>query len=665
MPVINIHRKLSSAVSVIIPLMVTVLMCAVVLINPAFIDEYIETLLLDYRFKVRNIIAPPELPDRVMTVLIDEKSLRKYGRWPWSRKLQAELVETVFKGEPAVVGIDIFYPEVESFTADSVLADTFSRHRGRLVAAPGFEVEKSRSYSHDIPDVLYDSAAARMKNLSQFRAFEAFRVLLPPDPIAGAALFGHVYSMPDRDGKLRWDNLYLKFGDEYFPSLALKMAEVLLFDTHGPMNLIGGGGAQFGELMIPADEFGRMHINYYGHEGLINHVSAADLLDGSIKPDMFKDMVVIIGTSAIATYDLKNTPFSANMPGVEKNATVLANVLNGFFITMAGPLVNLSVVFLCGLIAMLIGLRKDAAHSLIIYCGLTILLCISNFVFFTLYDYRMNLIYPLATILVSGALVISYRYFIEERRARDIRRMFSSYVTERVVNELIKHPGMAKLGGERREVTVLFADISGFTTFSENHDPEQVVDMLNEYLGAMTDVIFRWEGTLDKFIGDAIVAFWGAPLQQNNHAELAVRCSLNMMQKLDQLRAKWIAEGKTPLSMGVGLNTGEVLVGNIGAEGKKMDYTVIGDQVNIGARVESLTRKYDTHILITEMTYSKIEELIRNGKLGHIFIQGKGNVVVKGKKHSITIYAVKALDPAMDSLIETSTDESVIHMREK
>jgi adenylate cyclase len=268
-------------------------------------------------------------------------------------------------------------------------------------------------------------------------------------------------------------------------------------------------------------------------------------------------------------------------------------------------------------------------------------------------------------VVLTGFFIISYRYFIEEKKARDIRKMFSSYVTERVVNELIAHPEMAKLGGERREITVLFSDIAGFTTFSEKNEPEEVVAVLNEYLSAMTEVVFRWEGTLDKFIGDAIVAFWGAPLKQDNHAELAVRCALHMIKKLEELQKKWIAEGKTPLSIGIGMNTGEVLVGNIGAEGKKMDYTVIGDHVNIGARVESLTRKFKTNILMTELPLGKIVNLVNTSRIGHVSIQGVGNVVVKGKEKAIRIYEIKSLDPSADSFITESDDDEVIHMKDK
>jgi len=241
-----------------------------------------------------------------------------------------------------------------------------------------------------------------------------------------------------------------------------------------------------------------------------------------------------------------------------------------------------------------------------------------------------NFTYPSSALVFGYTSQTAYRFFTEERRARDIRKMFSSYVSKRIVDELIRDPSKARLGGERKEITVLFSDIRGFTSFSEKHQPEEVVSMLNEYLGAMTDIVFNYDGTLDKFIGDAIMALWGAPIGQPDHAERAVRCALAMGARLGELQKKWAAEGKPVLDTGIGINTGEMVVGNMGAEGKKMDYTVIGDHVNLGARVESLTRQYNNHIIITEFTYEKVKDIVEVNKLG--------SVTVKGKERPLVIY---------------------------
>jgi adenylate cyclase len=362
---------------------------------------------------------------------------------------------------------------------------------------------------------------------------------------------------------------------------------------------------------------------------------------------------------------MKISPFSANMPGVEKNATVVANIMSENFVQSSPRFIDLLIVLLAGLLIIFLCNQLKALYAIIAFMVLTSFLIISNQVLFTSYGIRMMLAYPLFTVLSSGMFIISFRYFGEEKKARDIRRMFSSYVTERVVDELIKNPELARLGGYRREVTVLFSDIRGFTSFSENQAPEDVVATLNEYLEAMTEVIFKWEGTLDKFIGDAIVAFRGAPLEQDNHAERAVRCALHMIRRLQELQKKWESEGKSRLDIGIGINTGEVLVGNIGAEGKKMDYTVIGDHVNLGARIESLTRKYDTHILMTEFTLQRISGLIQSQTLYRTSVRGLEKVVVKGKEKPVEIYEVSSFEGDAQSTIEEIAEKSVVKFDEK
>ncbi len=631
--------------TVFIPLLITLVFAALTVKNPPIIDEYIETLLLDYRFKVRNILSPPPVPADILIVTIDEESLSVFGRWPWNRRLQAELIEKVFKGNPRVVVVDIFYAEPGFPSADRALAEVIRKHKDRLVIALGFEVEEGKVFDGDIKDILYDQAIPRIENLKYLRAIEAYRVLLPPESLAASATFGHVYPLPDRDGKLRWENLYIKYDGEYFPSLTLQAARVALGIARDRVSIIGGTGVELGGRFIPTDKFGRLHINYIGREGSIIHKSAADVLSGRIPDSFFAGKIVFIGTTAMATYDQKNTPFSANMPGVEKNATVVANILSGNFIKKTPVYIDLLVVLLTGILALFIGQKKRALSLVTGYVALTFIVVITNLGLFTWYGIRLNLIYPLLTVISEGTFIISYGYFVEEKKAREIRRMFSSYVTERVVNELIKNPDLARLGGERKEITVLFSDIMGFTRFSEGHAPEEVVAMLNEYLGAMTEVIFKWEGTLDKFVGDEIVAFWGAPLEQKDHAGLAVRCALDMVGRLEELQRKWKSEGKPVLDAGIGINTGEVVVGNIGAEGKKMDYTVIGDHVNVGARIETLTRKYNTHILITEFTLNRIGDLLTTDSLyrTHTSIKGLERVIVKGKERPVEIYEVKSL----------------------
>ena len=354
-------------------------------------------------------------------------------------------------------------------------------------------------------------------------------------------------------------------------------------------------------------------------------------------------------------------PFG-EIPGVEKQAAVVENTINESFLSRKESLEKIELLIIIGLTIILgFALFKLRAKAGAIVSTLFFFGYIATTQYYFLAEgLWMSMVVPSFHIFMLYSTVTGYRFLKEERQAKETKRMFSSYVTERVVNELIKNPEMAKVGGHRNNITVLFSDIRGFTTYSENRKPEEVVAILNEYLAAMTDVVFKWNGTLDKFVGDEIMAFWGDPLKQERHAELAVRCALHMMTRLAELQEKWKSEGLEPLDIGIGINTGDVLVGNIGAEGKKMDYTIIGDHVNLGARVEALTRDYNTHILITEFTYEKVKHLIvdeqnplprnaeRGSRIAHANFKEIEAVKVKGKERPVMVYDLIGLTEAQN-----------------
>ncbi len=633
--------KLQVNPAVVVPVLLTFLFVILALINPPFIDEHVETLLLDLRFKVRNLLAPPRPPENILIVAIDERSLAAFGRWPWPRSLQGRLIEEVFWAQPAVVAVDIFYAEPESPDADSSFAALLSRHRERLIVALGFEVEQGKQFDGNVEDVLFDQAIPRIENTKSLFPPEAYRVLLPPEAIAEAVNFGHVYAQPDRDGKLRLEPLFIKYGDEYFPSLAVQTARMALGMTLDNVRIIGGTGLDLGGRVIPTDRAGRLDINYFGPEKSLHYVSAADVLKGSIPRDRFKGKIIMIGTSAIATYDQKNTPFSANYPGVEKNATVVANVLSGNSIRPSLLLTTLITVLVSGLLLAFISRRMNAVAAILTFVAAAALIIVCNQIVFTFFGMRVNLFYPLGTVITEGVFIIGHRYFIEEKKARDIRKMFSSYVSPKIVEAIISHPEKAVLGGEKKTVTVLFSDLVGFTSISERNDPEKVVGLLNEYFQEMVGIIFKWDGTLDKFMGDEIMAFWGAPAEQPDHAERAVRCALEMAARLARIQQRWTLRGEETLDCGIGINTGEVIIGNIGAEGRKMDYTAIGDHVNIASRIEKLTRQYKARIIVTEFTAAHIKELISAGRFGHIDLKFVDTVTVKGKGKGLQIYQLK------------------------
>jgi adenylate cyclase len=623
--------------------------------------ETLEEKLLDYRFKVRGAIKPP---DTVLIAAIDEKSIDRLGRWPWSRDKIARLVEKLNSAGAEIIVFDVIFSESEK--NDKLLGSAINS-AGNVILPIVFDFERDSAMPEN--DLLLSSAFTSIENHEMFNKYNPImskRVLIPvPEIIQNVMGLGHINMFPDSDGTLRWESLIIGYKGYLYPSITLQAAAFYLGIPHEKIVVKAAEGIQLGRRFIPTDRWGRMLINYYGTNQSFKHISISDIIEGNIEPDDLQGKIVLIGATAVGIYDLRVTPFSPAMPGVEKHANVISSILQNRFLMRSPQSINLIVLLLSGCLLSVLLPKFRAAGGSTITIVLLLIILASGYYMFAYKGLWMNVTYPSINILLIFISVTSYNYAVEEKRARKIRAMFSSYVTEKIVNELIKNPEMAKLGGERREVTVLFSDVRGFTSFSERHSPEEVVAILNEYLGEMTDIVFKWEGTLDKFIGDAILAFWGAPMKQENHAELAVKCALNMIGRLKELQQKWQSEGKPVLDCGIGINTGEVLVGNIGAEGKKMDYTVIGDHVNLGSRVEGLTRKYNVHILITEFTLNKIKDLISSGKLWRTEVTGLEKVVVKGKEQPVAIYEVKGLEQGAKSRVKEVEEERVVTMKEK
>jgi len=593
--------------------------------------EVLEEKTLDLRFTMRGKVAPG--PETVIAV-IDEKSINKLGRFPWPRSVWGRVVDRLTEEGSKVIVFDVFFSERESVESDDLFQRAIMRS-GRVILPVVFDFSetgyKESGFTGKKLDFMTPSAYSILKNADEpFLPLKAKMVL--PTLLrfsAFAKALAHINMIPDMDGTIRWEVLAIQYQGDYYAPIGLQAARLYRGLKSEDLALDYRGSVQLGDTTIPVDGFGRMLINFRGPNNTFPMYSISDILDRTIRAGAFRDKIVLIGATAQGIYDLRVTPFSTNMAGIEKHASVVDTILRKDFIYRTEATVIPLILLFAGILGIYLprlGAKAGAGLFLALFVGygwIVYYLFISKGIWF-------NFVYPSSALVFGYTSQTAYRFFTEERRARDIRKMFSSYVSKRIVDELIRDPSKARLGGERKEITVLFSDIRGFTSFSEKHQPEEVVSMLNEYLGAMTDIVFKYDGTLDKFIGDAIMALWGAPIGQPDHAERAVRCALAMGEKLGELQKKWADEGKPVLDTGIGINTGEMVVGNMGAEGKKMDYTVIGDHVNLGARVESLTRQYNNHIIITEFTYEKVKDIVEVNKLG--------SVTVKGKERPLVIY---------------------------
>jgi adenylate cyclase len=622
--------KTGKSAGITLALIVALTLSLMKLANFGFF-ETLEQKTLDMRFLVRGPIAPG--PETVIAA-IDEKSINKLGRFPWPRSVWGRVVDRLTEEDARVIVFDVFFTEPESVDSDDLFQQAIMRS-GRVMLPVVFDFTeegyKESGFTDKKLDFMVPSAYSVFKNTDeQFHPLQAKTALPPLLQFSSVAnSIAHINMVPDEDGTLRWELLAVGYNGDYYAPIGLRAAWLYRGLKKEDLALDFKGKVLLGDTAIPTDDHGRMLINYRGPNGTFPVYSISDILDGTTPAGRFKDKIVLIGATALGIYDLRVTPFSPNMAGIEKHASVVDNILRGDFIHRT----EASVVFLIFLFAIVLGIaiprlgaKAGAALFLALFAGYVGAV---HFLF-VIKGIWFNLVYPESALFFGYTSQTAYRFFTEERRARDIRKMFSSYVSKRIVDELIRDPSKAKLGGERKEITVLFSDIRGFTSFSEKHEPEEVVSILNEYLGAMTNIVFDSEGTLDKFVGDAVMALWGAPVGQPDHAERAVRCAIAMIKKLEELQKKWAAEGKTALDIGIGINTGDMVVGNMGAEGKKMDYTVIGDNVNLAARVEGLTRQYNNHIIITEFTYNKVKDIVRVNELG--------SVTVKGKQHPVVIY---------------------------
>jgi len=526
---------------------------------------------------------------------------------------------------------------IERSEGDDFLANYISG-KNNIVLGYYFNEEQTDSIQWEDKEELIKSSSIRIVNKSGEKVdvsrVPRFNDLIPNIKVISMASqhSGFLNARPDGDGIYRWGNLVALYNDKFYPSLALKSASVFL-DSQIVLHVDEAGinGITVGRNYIRTDEGGRVLINFYGeNSGLpekdkkFPYYSAIDVLRGEFEKDAFKNKIVLIGATAIGIYDIRPTPYDPLFPGVEIQASILSNILKGDVLIRP----NWSRIFDVFII-LIVGVLLGVLYSGIRAPMLPVLLIIFATVYYTINWLILNfvgvwldVVYPTIEIILVTFGVTIFKYLTEEKSRRQIRHAFQHYLSPNLVNEILKEPEKLRLGGEKKILTVLFSDIRGFTSISEELPPEKVVSILNEYLTPMTHIVFKNNGLLNKYMGDAIMAIFGAPVYTDLHANQACNTALEMLEELKKLNEKWAHEKSPHLDIGIGINTGPMHVGNMGSN-VLFDYTVIGDSVNLASRLEGTNKIYGTSIIISEDTYSMVKDNFTCRELDFVRVKGK------------------------------------------
>ncbi len=637
-----------------------------------------------YDFRLRTFLVDDAKDPRIVIVDIDERSLRSEGQWPWPRERIATLVDNLFKSyEVSVVGFDFVFAEEER----NIIAETLRKFEKERVASSTLDDLRKRIRQFDNNRIMADALRGQpvvIGYMFNHRDNEpavgllpaplttsadglAERIIVPEGmsytaPIAilteNSAGTGYFSVLPDEDGNIRRASLVTKYQGRFYPSLALETTRVFLdeqVDIHvaeeGPQHVVEA--ITLGNLVVATDRQARVLIPYIGEAKSFTYVSATDVINGTADAELLAGTIVLVGTTAGGLFDLRSTPVGSVYPGVEVHANIIAGILDGQF--PAEPSwaqgFNFVLMMVMGVGLTLLLPRLSPVLLVTIPVAVGALLISGNF--YAWAGYGLSL--PVATaffLLVSISVInMSWGFFFESRSRNQLKGMFGQYVPPQLVEEMSHRPDLYSFDGESKELSVLFCDIRSFTTISESLSAHALKDLLNRYFTPMTEIIFNHRGTIDKYVGDMIMAFWGAPVQDEHHAKHAVEAAMAMLAKTAVLKEEFKALGLPEIRIGAGINTGIMNVGDMGSEFRR-SYTVLGDAVNLGSRLEGSSKFYGVDLVVGEQTYKQTctDFLYRELDL----------VKVKGKHEAIQIYEPIA---AMAQVTREQTEEIALHQQ--
>lgn len=532
-----------------------------------------------------NLYGSKEPLDNIIIIAIDDESLQQIGRWPWDRTVFAEVINKL--NESKVIGVDLGFYETSNNSSDQILKESLTKNKEKIILSCEYISFKTQSDNAD-DDIIYGE-----------------KILTPSTNLKYENSCGYVNTIIDKDGVSRAINL----------------------------NVIGNYSS-FSEAIY--SKYTKSNLSYEDNRYLINYVnlpesfktySFSDVYHDEINSSQFKNKIVLIGVTSADFHDEMHVPTSHGKPmaGVEMHANIIQTMLLNNNLHENSHLIQNLIIILILFISTCLFYYLKLLKTILI-----LIIFLIAYIFIVIYAFEkniiLNIIYPILSILISSAVFIIYYYITEEKKKNEIKNAFGKYVSPILIEELINSPEKLKLGGEKREITILFSDIAGFTSISEKLTPEELVSLLNEYLTEMTNIILKNNGLVDKYIGDAIMCFWGAPLDNKNHTIDACTSAIEMQNKLEELRPIWQKKYGVEVIARIGINTAKCVVGNMGSS-DRFDYTAMGDGVNLASRLEGINKSYGTYIMISEFLKEKVDSKFQTREIDTVRVKGKNNGV--------------------------------------
>lgn len=613
--------------------------------------------LRDFLFLARGTTSASS---EIIIIDIDEKSLHTIGQWPWERNIVADMLTNLTNAGAGIIGLDIVFSEEDKtsphrFANQFHITQSLPNHDlqfAKIVKETptilGYVFNFDTTF-HSTTSVVPDIPAIFIeKNLPKTNyLLTPNGILSNLEPIQKSAYSsGFINNVPDASGTIRSIPLLMRYDGSIYPALAFEMFRIASNSSKVTIEYseTGVSSVRAGEIDIPTDRNGRMHLNHRGPAKTFHYISASDIINNTFDPNLIKGKFILVGTSAYGLMDLRSNPFDNIIPGIEIHATLIDNLIHHDMllrpdwieVAEIGMIVSLSAIVILMLSLMppvlLFGLF-GALFTAMIYLN-----------YYLLFNYHIifNLFFILLTLALSILSVLGMNYFFENRQKEQVKKKFAQKVSQQVMEDLLKSETDNALQTRQVEVTIFFSDIRSFTTISEKlGSPQKVVAFLNLYMTTMSESVIQSRGTIDKYIGDAIMAYWNAPNHVDNHADSAVQTALIQLSLRESLSHKLHKLFGVDLDFGIGLNTGMVTVGDIGSEGRS-DYTIIGDPVNLASRLEGLCKYYHVRLIISEFTYHALTSFY--------VIRELDIVRVKGKSEPIRIYEVLQNTPPSEEL---------------